>query len=258
MSDQPATDEPGLVAVITGGTGGIATETARRLAADGCRIALLDINGEGLDEAVATLTAAGTTAFGVVCDVSDNDQVEAAVASVVAEFGGIDFLVNAVGIPAYTPTEDHDLELWDRVIAVNLTSGFLCVRAALSALRDSDRGRVVNITSRAAHKGRPGTLVYTAAKGGLLAMTRVLAAELGPMGITVNAVSPGTTVTPMVEAMWDEEGQAQEAIDSGVVIEPMRLTQPAEIAGAVAYLCGPEADHVTGATIHVNGGTFMP
>jgi 3-oxoacyl-[acyl-carrier protein] reductase len=252
------TDTNGPVAVITGGTGGIATATAHRLADDGCRIALLDIDGERLDEVVTALRSSGGTAAGFVCDVSDAAAVDATMADVVAEFGGIDILVNAVGIGAYTPTEDHPLDLWDRVIAVNLTSGFLCVRAALSWLRESPRGRVVNITSRAAHKGRPGVVAYTAAKGGLLAMTRVLAAELGPMGITVNAVSPGTTVTPMVESMWDEEGQAQEAIDSGVVIEPMRLTQPEEIAGAIAYLCGPHTDHVTGATIHVNGGTFMP
>jgi NAD(P)-dependent dehydrogenase (short-subunit alcohol dehydrogenase family) len=185
--------------------------------------------------------------------------VDAAVDAARERFGRIDICVNAVGIGGVARVLGHPDELWDQIIAVNLTSAFLVSRAVLPVMINNGGGRIVNITSRAAYRSSAGTAAYAASKGGLLAFSRVLAVEAGEHGITVNNVAPGTTVTPMVErGIGGPQAQADEAVRSGVLLKPERLADPSEIAAAVVFLCGPGSEHTTGSTMHVNGGTYCP
>ena len=249
----------GAVALITGAGGGIATATAKMFAERGVDVACLDVSREAAQRTADAVTSAGCRAVTLEADVTDKSAVAEAVAEAARELGQLDILVNAVGIGGVSPIVDHPEELWDRVLGVNLKSAFLVSQAVLPHLIARGRGRIVNLTSRAAHGSRAGTAAYATSKGGLLAFSRILAIECGPHGITVNNVAPGTTLTPMVENYYvGAEAQAQEAVDSGVLLQPARLTQPEEIAAAILYLCGPHSDHVSGTTLHVNGGSFLP
>jgi NAD(P)-dependent dehydrogenase (short-subunit alcohol dehydrogenase family) len=199
----------------------------------------------------------GREAIAVRADVATNADVTAAVAAGLDRFGKIDICVNAVGVGGVARVVDHPDELWHHVIAINLTSAFLVCRAVLPSMIDRGRGRIVNITSRAAYRSSAGTAAYAASKGGLLAFSRVLAVEAGEHGITVNNVAPGTTLTPMVErGIGGPDAQLREAVQSGVLIRPPRLADPSEIAAAVVFLCGPGSDFTTGTTLHVNGGAY--
>jgi NAD(P)-dependent dehydrogenase (short-subunit alcohol dehydrogenase family) len=150
-------------------------------------------------------------------------------------------------------------EDFDRVIAVHLKGTFLCSQAAIPHMKKNQWGRIVNITSRAAYKGRIGVGAYSAAKGGILSMSRVLAHEVAPYGINVNNVAPGTAETKMVKTNFSTpEARMQEATFTGVITRPIRLAYPEEIAAAIMFLCSEASAHITGTTIHVNGGTFMP
>ena len=252
-------DLDGKVALITGAGGGIAGATAEALAERGCHVAAADLDPGAAERTAERVRGAGAEALALEGDVSERADVDRIVAASVDRFGGLDICVNAVGIGGRAEVAEHPDDLWDRILAVNLTSAFLVSRAVLPHLVGRGGGRIVNITSRAAYWSRAGTAAYAASKGGLLAFSRVLAVEAGAHGITVNNVAPGTTVTPMVEqGIGGPDAQAREAVESGVLIEPRRLTQPDEIASAVVYLCGPGSDHVTGTTVHVNGGSYCP
>ena len=248
----------GAVAFVTGAGGGIGGATADLLAGEGVHVIAADLDLATAECTAERAAAAGPRSLALPLDVVDKGSVRRAVERAVEAFGGIDIVVNAVGVGGVSPVLEHDEELWDRVLGVNLKSAFLVSQAAIPHLIERGGGRIVNITSRAAYTSRPGTAAYAASKGGLLAFSRVLAQEVGRHAITVNNVAPGTTVTPMVEqGIGGPEAQAREAIESGVILEPVRLAQPVEIAAAVLYLCGPHSEHTTGSTIHVNGGTWM-
>ncbi len=185
--------------------------------------------------------------------------MQALVEASVDRFGKIDILVNNAGIAQQAAVRELTEDMWDRMIAVHLRSMFICSQAAIEHMIPQGWGRIVNIISRAAFKGRAGTGPYAAAKGGMLAYSRVLAVETAQWGITVNNVAPGTTLTPLVmQGFNTEEIRSQEARSSGVITQPVQLAEADEIAGAVLYLCGPYSGHVTGTTLHVNGGSFMP
>lgn len=249
----------GRAAMITGAGGGIARATARALAEQGADIVAVELDDAAARETAAAVESEGRRALVAVADVTVKAQVERAVAAGRDAFGDIDVLINAVGIGGTATVADHPEELWDRILAVNLKSAFLCSQAVLPAMTGTGWGRIVNVTSRAAHTSGAMTAAYAASKGGLLAFSRVLAIEAGEHGITVNNVAPGTTVTPMVENFYGgPEAQAEEAVRSGVLLHPQRLAMPEEIAGAIAYLCGPLSDHITGTTLHVNGGSYTP
>ena len=248
----------GHVAMITGGGSGIGRATALMLAREGADVLIADINGDAAEKVAGEGAALGRRSLGVKTDTTVKSEVQRAVAQGIERLGKIDILLNAAGIGMRTPVRQLDEDVWDHVIAVHLKSMFLCSQAVIDSMIQNGWGRIVNITSRAAYKGRTGTGPYAAAKGGMLAFSRVLANELGEHGITVNNVAPGTTVTPMVEqGFGGAEAQAQEAIDSGVILNPVRLARADEMARAVLYFCGPDSDHTTGATLHVNGGTFI-
>ena len=249
----------GRVAMITGGGSGIGRAAALMLAREGADIVICDINPQTGESVAEEVRALGREALSLPTDSSDRLQVQALVKAGGERFGKIDILVNNAGIAPQTSLRDLTDELWDRIIAVHLKSMFLCSQAVVEHMIPQSWGRIVNIISRAAYRGRAGIGPYTAAKGGMLAYSRVLAVETAEWGITVNNVAPGTTRTPLLEQGYaTEEAQVAEAVRSGVITQPIRLAEADEMAAAVLYLCGPYSDHVSGTTLHVNGGSYMP
>ena len=249
----------GRVAMITGGGSGIGRAAALMLAQEGANVVICDLDAAAGQAVVAEVEASGRAAFALPTDSSDGEQVRRLVTEAAQRFGQIDILVNSAGIALSGTIRELTEDLWDRIIAVHLKSMFLCSQATVEHMITHRWGRIVNIISRAAFKGRAGTGPYSAAKGGMLAYSRVLALETAQWGITVNNVAPGTTLTPMVQrGFTTQEAQEQEARSSGVVTQPLRLAEADEIAAAVLYFCGPHSSHVTGTTMHVNGGSFMP
>jgi len=243
-------DFEGRVAVVTGAARGIGYEIARQFAARGASVAVVDVSEPG---AVGAADAIGAGAMAVACDVSDSASVESMLASVVSRFGGVDILVNNAGICERVGVEDLTEKQWDRLLAVNLKGPFLVSKAVLRHMKPRGQGRIINISSIAGKIG--GLMVglhYTASKGGVLALTRGLARELAPFGITVNSVCPAMADTDMGGLFQGDEKQRYLA---GVPLR--RLATAGDVAGAVIYLASDAASYVTGEVIDVNGGVVM-
>jgi NAD(P)-dependent dehydrogenase (short-subunit alcohol dehydrogenase family) len=220
---------------------------------------IADVDEASSKKVIAQVERAGSEGIFVKTDVRKKADAQNVVKSAVEKFGRLDILVNIAGIGLYAPIEDMLEEDFDRVLAVHVKGTFLCSQTAIQEMKKNQWGRIVNITSRAAYKGRPGMGVYAAAKGAILAMSRVMAVEVAPYGINVNCVVPGTAETKMAMAMFTTpEARAEEAAFTGVVTRPIRLAYPEEIAAAIMFLCSTPSAHITGSTIHVNGGTYMP
>jgi SDR family mycofactocin-dependent oxidoreductase len=282
MSDQdtdPQPDDDRPVAVITGGARGIGAATGRRLAAVGWRVALIDL-GEGEIAAPDVRTALGyplatsadlagsvaaadaaadrpSSAAGFAADVRDATGLTAAVAAAADHFGRIDAAVAAAGAIAGGPDIWHtDEAIWDVMVGINLTGVFHLARAVVPHLlaRPAPRsGRFVAVASAASVDGLPRLGAYTAAKAGVAGLIRALAAELGPEGVTANAVAPGSTRTAMLEASAAVYDLA--SVEDFVVHQPIgRLLEADEVAAAIAWLCSPDASAVTGAVLAVDGG----
>jgi 3-oxoacyl-[acyl-carrier protein] reductase len=243
----------GRVAVVTGAARGIGAATARRFAEEGAAVAVLDLD-EGAASAAAGGLGAGR-ALGVACDVSDASSVQAAVARVVGELGGVDVLVNNAGVTRdnllFKMTEDD----WDAVMNVHLRGAFLMSREVQKHMVAAKYGRILSLSSVSA-LGNRGQVNYSAAKMGLQGFTRTLALELGPFGITVNAVAPGFIVTDMTDDTARRVGVEPEEYRRGAAaLTPVRrVGQPADIAAAAAFLCSEEASFITGQTLYVDGG----
>ena len=235
------------VALVTGAAQGIGRAIAAGLAESG----LVVVCGDVLD---ASETAAAVGGHPVSLDVSDASQVRSAVA-LAAGLGELAVLVNNAGIFPRSPVLDLDESEWQRVQDVNLKGTFLCSQAAARVMREQGGGgRIVNVTSGAAFVSSPQSAAYAASKAGIVAFTRVLALELAPDKITVNAVAPGFTDTAQPRSFFSDDDLAAIAkrIPAG------RLAEPEEIVPAVLYLCSEGAAYVTGQTLHVNGGLYMP
>ena len=244
------------VAAVTGGASGIGLGVARRFVADGHHVAVLDRDRAGAEAAATELAGGGGTAIAVEVDVADRASVGAAFARVRAELGPVDILVTSAGVESFDPLLDITPEIWDRIIAVNLTGTFACVQAAVPDMLAAGWGRIVTIASSSAQSGAPNMAHYTASKGGVIALTKSLAVELARQGITANTIPPSLVDTPMAR-------QAEAAGDfPGVdVVGPMvplgRAGTPDDIAAACSFLCSDGAGYITGQVIGVNGGMYI-
>ena len=228
-------------AVVTGGGSGIGLAIAERLLADGYRVATLDLNPGGKGLALES-------------DVTDRAQVDRALATVAERLGPVTILVNAAGLDGFRRFADLTFEAWQRVIDVNLNGTFHCIQAVLPGMIDAGWGRIVNISSSSAHSGQPYMAHYVAAKSAVNGLTKALALELGPAGITVNAVPPGFIDTPMLrrsEARNLLGGTVEEHIQRTPV---RRVGRPEDLAAICAFLASEEAGYITGQIIGVNGG----
>ena len=243
------------VAIVTGAARGIGAATARRLAADGMAVAVLDLDAATCAGTVDAITAAGGRAFAVGADVSQADQVEAAVGKVAAELGPPAVLVNNAGVIRdnllFKMTEND----WDTVLGVHLRGAFLMSRAAQKHMVDQRFGRIVNLSSSSA-LGNRGQVNYSAAKAGLQGFTKTLAIELGPFGITANAVAPGFIVTDMTAATAARIGMPFDDFQAAAAsqIPVRRVGQPEDVAHVISFLCSEGAGFVSGQVIYVAGG----
>ncbi|MBF6604945.1 MAG: SDR family oxidoreductase [Chloroflexi bacterium] len=249
---------PGRVVIVTGGASGIGLATAERFAADEAAVALVDRDAAGLDVAVATISAAGGTALGIVADVRVVADCERSVAAAVDRFGRLDALVNSAGVwvegPSDTMTEDD----WDRVVDVNLKGTFFMCRHAIPALERTG-GCIVNVSSDAGLWGNREAAIYCASKGGVTVLTKALAVELAPRGIRANAVCPGDVDSPMIRYQADTFGGGDpDAYLAGLLTaypqRPARFIRPSEVAELIHYLASPAAAPITGAALSIDFG----
>jgi 3-oxoacyl-[acyl-carrier protein] reductase len=240
----------GRAVLVTGAGQGLGRAFAHRLARDGARVAVADRNAAA---AGAVADEIGAEALAVPVDVADEDAVAAMVDAVAGTFGGLDVLVNNAAVFStleMRPFEEIGVPEWDLVMAVNVRGPFLCARAAAPLMRRAGGGRIVNISSAAVLLGRPGYLHYVTSKSAVIGMTRSLATELGPDGVTVNAVLPGSTETEVPRATVTAE-QVARIVERQAV---KRRQVPGDLVGVVAFLAGPDSGFMTGQCLNVDGG----
>lgn len=249
------------VSVVTGGLRGIGKACVLALAEAGTAVAVLDQDAPASAvpaDIEAAMAQRKVPFFYRQADVTSYDHVSKSIAELIEAHGSVDVLVNNVGVGAPpVPVEEVPLEQWDHLIALNLTSAFLCVRAVVPSMKAKRRGSIINISSQAGRsKSEIGNLPYAAAKAGILGFTRQLANELGPFGVRVNAVAPGLTLNERVAKRLENLQEDRRAALTAAV--PLgRLGNPDEIATVVAFLASDASSYITGATIDVNGGRFM-
>ena len=249
-------------ALITGAGTGIGAATARRLAADGCAVALAGRRPAPLEETAGLIEAGGGRAVALPADAGDPAQAERLVADAVARLGGLDVLVLAHGVGGSAPVADDTPEQWSEVIRINLTGAFLVARAALSHL-EASRGAIVTVASTNAWAAGPGWASYCASKAGLAMLTATIANDYGPRGVRANCVCPGWVRTPMADDDMDEVAARRGTDREGAYrltssTTPLRRpAEPEEIAAVIAFLAGPDASYVNGATIPVDGGATV-
>jgi 3-oxoacyl-[acyl-carrier protein] reductase len=248
-------DLSGQVALVTGGAGGLGREFATWLAVAGAQVVIGDIDGGALERAAAEVASAAPDAPAaelVVLDVTDSQAVRALVTGIEARHGRLDILVTSQGFP-----RDHRLvemtdEEWADVVSVCLTGTFFCIREAARVMIDRGYGRIVTIASRA-WQGNPGQANYSAAKAGVVGLTKSVAKELGRKGITANAIAPGLIETASLRGLESYDAIAERAIRDNSI---KRIGMPSDVAAAMLYLTSPEAGFVTGEVMHVSGGRF--
>jgi 2-hydroxycyclohexanecarboxyl-CoA dehydrogenase len=246
----------GRVSVVTGAGSGMGLAIGKRLAAHGNRVALLDLDTPAVERLADTIHSDGGEALGLGVDVSDRAAVDAALGKVRSTFGPVEIMVTSAGIDEFQPFTEITIEAWDRMLAVNLTGTFHCLQAAVPDMLAAKWGRIVTISSSSAQGGARNMAHYVASKGGVIGITKALAVELGPHGITVNTIPPGSIETPMTD-----RAQAKGVLPDYEVIEKMlpvrRMGTPEDIAAACSFLCSEEAGYITGQQINLNGGRYM-
>jgi 2-hydroxycyclohexanecarboxyl-CoA dehydrogenase len=244
----------GTTAIVTGGASGLGLAITEALVARGTRVAIFDVAAEQLRTQVARLRESGATVAGYVVDVSNRIDVESAVAQARSELGPVLILINSAGIEQFGKFAEISDDEWDRVMAVNLRGPFICIQAVLPDMLAANWGRIVNLSSSSAQGGQSRMAAYVSSKAGLIGLTKSLALELGPQGITVNTIPPGMVVTPMLEKAI-AEGRFTASLEHFASITPVRRAgRPEDIANAAVFLCQDESSYITGQVIGVNGG----
>ena len=248
----------GKTVIVTGGGGGIGGATCRRFAQEGAKVAVFDMNLQAAEKVAAEIAAAGGTAVAFKCDITNRAEVDAAVAAVGSQLGPIDVLVNNAGWDVFKPFVKTVPAEWDKLIAINLTGALHMLHAVLPGMSERKYGRIVNVASDAARGGSSGEAVYSACKGGLVALSKTLAREHARQSITVNVVCPGPTDTALLA------GVAEGARDPAKLIEAFRsaiplgrLGQGDDLANAIVFFGSDDASFITGQVISVSGGLTM-
>ena len=237
-------------AVVTGGASGIGREVAQALAGRGAAVAIADINRDGAETVAQALASAGARAKAIACDVSRPEQAEAMIAQAADAFGTVDILVHSAGVGVERSVLDTTPEDWRRIIDIDLSGTFYCCQAAARHMVERGYGRIVTLASTAGVRGGTGRAAYGAAKGGVIALTKVMAVELAPYGITVNALAPGAIETELVAKMHSAETRT--VYRAGIPLD--RYGTPEESAAAALFLASEEARYVTGHVLAVDGG----
>src|SRR5438309_5590298 len=245
----------GRVAFVTGAGRGIGAATALRMGEEGARVALADLDTEGCEQVAAELSKIGSEGLVLSCNVADSALVQDAVDKTAGHFGRLDILVNNAGVLRDNLLFKMSEEDWDTVMNVHLKGAFLCSRAAQKYMVQRKYGRIVSLSSTAA-LGNRGQANYSSVKAGLQGFTRTLAIELGPFGITVNAVAPGFIDTEMTRATSRRMGfdPDQRIAEAAKMIPVRRVGQPRDVANVICFLCSDEASYVSGQVIYVAGG----
>jgi 2-hydroxycyclohexanecarboxyl-CoA dehydrogenase len=246
------------VALVTGAAAGIGAGCAKRLARDGIAIGVLDLDEARCAQTVSEIEGQGGKAIALGADISNRGQVQAAVARLRAALGPVSIVVNNAGITGYVPFLEMTDAQWSRVLEVNLTGTFIVTQAVLPDMIAASWGRIINIASSAAQTGAKHMAHYAASKGGMIALTRTLAVEFGPRGITANVIPPrfitGTIMSEQSFASAKQPLSREAAAQAGPIT---REGRPEDIAGAVAWLASDEGGFVTGQVIGVNGGRYI-
>ncbi len=244
------------VAVVTGGAAGIGAAICRFLARDGVDIAIWDWNIDGAQALVDEITALGRKVVVSKVDVSNKNDIEAAVKAVREKLGRVGILVNNAGISPEKDFVDITLDDWAKVFDVNMKGVFMCTQAVIGDMIDAKWGRIINISSSSAQSGAKRMVHYAATKGGVIAFTKSLAQEMGAFGITVNNIPPSTVYTAGLQSVEDRlEGGIEGYVNRTIPVK--RVGQPEDIANAVAFLASEASGYITGLTLSVNGGRYM-
>jgi 3-oxoacyl-[acyl-carrier protein] reductase len=244
----------GRVAIVTGGGGGLGEGICHALTDAGAAVAAVDVAREEAERVAGQISSSGARCIALEADVSDRHSTQTMVESVVRGLGGVDILVNNAAIYPLRPWTEIEEEEWDRVMAVNLKGYFLCARAAFPHMRDRGHGRIVNVASITFFIGWAGFLDYVSSKGAVIGFTRTLAREVGPDGVTVNAVSPGAFPTAAEMVHPDQEALNRRILDQQCL---KRRGKPEDVGNLVTFLAGDAASFITGQTIMIDGGWAM-
>lgn len=258
MSGLNPTPLAGQCALVTGAASGIGRATALLLAKAGAQLILVDVNQAGLSDVEKAIKADGGAATSQTVDLSDGAAVRACAQAALTAHAKLDILVNCAGITGKNEALlDITMDDWNRVFAINLTAPMLLMQAIGARMQENGYGRIVNITSSSAHRARVSKTAYGASKSGLMQMSRIAASELGPFGVTVNAVAPGLTQTAILDANFTQ-AQIDELVREGPLSNLVqRVSHPDDIANAVLFLCLPASRQITGQTLHVSGGAII-
>ena len=248
----------GKTAIVTGGGGGIGGATCRRLAAEGAKVAVFDMNLEAAEKVAADIRASGGQAAAFACNITDRAQVDAAVAAAEAQLGPIAVLVNNAGWDIFKPFTKTVPAEWAKLIDINLTGALHMLHAVLPGMVERKYGRIVNVASDAARGGSSGEAVYSACKGGLVALSKTLAREHARQSITVNVVCPGPTDTALLAGVAEGARDPAKLIEAFKSAIPLgRLGQGDDLASAIAFFGSDDAGFVTGQVLSVSGGLTM-